>query len=178
MKTLQILGAVLLCGAVGCQSQSAHVHDHWSPRFIGPSMSRAFFTYDAETDGSYIDFQWRKKQSINMTVRRHVLNHNPENPFQTYDASVYEPRPVHSVVPRPWNYIHLEGVAFGAVTLVGGGMFFPIPVDSIMGTAEEGGKEEFMEGVNMTTRPIGVVTCSFLHDALRFPETKGTAWRD
>ena len=159
MKLLQILGASALLGAIGCQSQAAHIHDHWSPYFIGPSMARAFLTYDAEKDGSYLDFQWRKKQDINLTIRRHLFNQNPDNPFEGEDPTVYEPRPPNSIVPRPLTYL------------------FPLPIDSIIGSFEEGGLEEFMQGVNTTTRPFGVLTASFLHDSLGFPETKGDAWR-
>ena len=53
----------------------------------------------------------------------------------------------------------------------------PLPVDSIIATMEEGGEEEFMRGVDEVTRPMGVVTASFLHDYMGFPETRGSGWR-
>src|SRR6185436_4405044 len=112
--------------------------------------------YDWEKDGSYRDFQWQKKQDINLTVRRHFFNHNPENPFQAPAPEIYEPRPNHSLLPRPWNYIHVEGLATGAIIYGASGGFVPIPIDSLIGTFEEGGDDEFMQGVGTTFRPVGV----------------------
>lgn len=58
------LGSALLAGLTGCASQSKHARDHWTAYSVGPSMSRAFLSYDAESDGNYTDFQWRKKKSL------------------------------------------------------------------------------------------------------------------
>jgi len=170
------LGAALLVGLASCQSQAAHATDHWTGYSVGPSLSRAFLGYDAETDGNYTDFQWRKKKNIELTIRRHFFNQNPDNPFEPDDPSVYEPRPVHSILPAPQRYIHIEGLVFGSI-LLAEGAFIPIPIDSVMGTFEEGGSEEFVEGIGQTARPMGQVTASFMHDTLGFPETKGDAWR-
>lgn len=177
MKLLPILGVAGLGLFASCASHSSDLNAHWRERSTGPRMSRAFLSYDWEKDGNYRDFQWRKKQDINLTLRRHFFNHNPENPFQAEDRSIYEPRKTHSLLPRPWSYIHLEGLAMGAIAYAGGGFFLPLPVDSFIGTMEEGGDDEFMEGVGETFRPVGVVTASFMHDTLRVPETKGDAWR-
>src|SRR5258708_33962513 len=122
-------------------------------------MSRAFLSYDPEKAGSYLDFQWRKKKDIEMTLRRHFFNHNPDNPFEAYDPTVYEPRPKHSLLPAPWRYIHVEGIVIGAATLALSPTFYPIPVDSIIGTFEEGGGQEFMDGVGAASRPAGQATC-------------------
>lgn len=177
MKLLPLVVVSGLCFVAGCASHNSDLNRHWSERSTGPRMSRAFLTYDWEKDGSYKDFQWQKKQDINLTVRRHLFNDNPENPFQEPSPEVYAPRPNHSLVPRPWNYIHVEGVAMGAIMYGATGAFIPIPIDSIIGTMEEGGDDEFMQGVGTLFRPIGVVTASFMHDALNLPETAGDAWR-
>ncbi len=66
---------------------------------------------------------------------------------------------------------------FGAATLALSPVFIPIPIDSIIGTFEDGGGDEFMEGVGTFFRPAGQVTESFLHDALGFPENHGDDWR-
>jgi hypothetical protein len=177
LKLLAPLAGLAL--ATGCQSQAPYVHQHWSERSIGPRLSRAFLSYDPESDGNYRDFQWRKKQSINLTLARHFLNHNPDNPFQPEDNSFYQPRPNHSLLPRAYNYIHVEGLALGAIAYgAGGALIIPLPLDSIIGTFEEGGTEEFVNGIGETVRPLGVVTASFMHDALGLPETKGSGWRE
>src|SRR5262245_54002311 len=87
-------------------SHAPYVRQHWTADSLGPRMSRAFLTYDPESDGRYVDFQWRKKQAINVTLSRHFLNYNPENPFQTEDPSFYGKRPPHSLLPNPVRYIH------------------------------------------------------------------------
>jgi len=171
------IGAALLAGLTGCASQAQHARDHWTANSVGPSLSRHFLGYDAESDGNYTDFQWRKKKSIELTLRRHLFNENPDNPFEPYDPDVYAPRPVHSLLPAPQRYIHIEGLVFGAIAMSGGGAFIPVPIDSLIGTAEEGGAEEFMSGVGEGLRPLGQISASFMHDALGFPETKGDAWR-
>jgi hypothetical protein len=171
------LPLVALCGSAalslvaGCASQQP-VGNHWTSRSVQPSIARAFLSYDVENDGPYREFQWRKKQDINLTLRRHLFNHNPYNPFQQDAPELFEPRPPHSLLPRPWNYIHLEGLVFGAISYASGGIFLPLPIDSIIGTLEEGGDEEFFEGVGEATRPIGVLTESFLYDALPFPDNR------
>lgn len=170
------LGAALLVGLTSCQSQAAHARDHWTGYSVGPSLSRAFLSYDAESDGNYTDFQWRKKKSMELTIRRHFFNHNPDNPFEAVDPTIYEPRPIHSLLPAPYRYIHVEGLVFGAC-LLAEGAFFPLPIDSILGSFEEGGPEEFTDGITQTLRPVGHVTASFMHDALGFPETQGDDWR-
>jgi hypothetical protein len=175
-----VLAGLALCA--GCASQAPYVNKHWSARSIGPRMSRAFLSYNPETDGLYRDFQWRKKQAINLTLSRHFFNYNPENPFQTESQDFYKPRDNHSLLPDAWNYIHVEGIALGAIVYAAGAPFvLPLPIDSIIGTFEEGGAEEFVEGVNDTTRPIGVVTASFMHDGLGLPEKpgpEGGKWRE
>ena len=173
MKLPQRLGLGLALApallAAGCTSTPTTT-SHWSSNSIGPSMSRALLSYHPETDGSYRDFQWEKKQDINLTLMRHLLNYNPYNPYQPESTSFFEPRPPHSLLPRPWNYIHLEGLAVGAILYAAGGAFIPIPIDSVIGTLEEGGTEEFMAGVETTLEPPRAVLHSFMHDALSIPE--------
>jgi hypothetical protein len=172
MKLPLLCSVAALSLVAGCATQLP-VGNHWTSSSIGPSMSRALLGYDVENDGSYRDFQWRKKQSINLTLRRHLLNHNPENPFQPDAPEMFAPRPNHSLVPHPWDYIHIEGLALGAILYAGTGFFIPLPIDSIIATFEPGGSEEFFAGVGETVRPIGVVTQSFLYDALPFEDNRG-----
>lgn len=171
MKLPLLCGIAALSLVAGCATQ-VPVGNHWTSRSLGPSMSRALLSYDVEHDGPYREFQWRRKQDINLTLRRHIFNHNPYNPFEPDAPELFEPRPPHSLLPRPWNYIHVEGLVMGAILYAAGGVFVPLPIDSLIGTMEEGGDEEFFEGVGETVRPIGVMTESFLYDALPFPDNR------
>jgi hypothetical protein len=168
MKTLPLLGLASLLLATGCQSQAQYVNKHWSGEYVAPSMARHFLSYNPEMDGNYRDFAWEKKRAINWTIKRHFFNHNPENPFQPYDAEAFAPRPNNSLVPHPENYIHYEGIAMGAIIYGASGAFIPLPIDSIIGTFDEGGGKEFFDGVEELTRPLGQVTTSFLYDGIGF----------
>lgn len=172
-----LISAVATLGFTACRSQAAYENDHWTPYSIGPSLSRNILGYSAENDGDYKVFQWKRKKSIELTLRRHFFNNNPDNPFEPYDPSVNAPRPNHSLFPNFVQYIHVEGILLGAATTAFSPILYPIPVDSIIGTFEEGGGDEFVAGIQETARPMGQATASFLHDALGFPETEGDAWR-
>ncbi len=137
--------------AAGCSSSGQYTTDHWSEHSVGPSVSRYFLGYDAAKDGDYRDFQWRRKQDVNLLLRRYFLNHNPDNSHQREVASRYAPRPNHSLLPNPVRYIHVEGLVLGFA--VG----FPLPVDSILGTLEPGGFQEFNNGIKETLSPLGTV---------------------
>ncbi len=143
--------------------------DHWNAAYIAPRFQRAALGYDAERDGRYVDYQYANKKSIYLTMKRHFLNQNPENPFQAVDEGFYEPRPVSSIVPRPWEYINFEGIAWGAIISgATGGIFFPVPIDSIIGTFSEGGGDEFKEGIRQTFSgdEKKTTSASFLHEAI------------
>jgi hypothetical protein len=172
MKLFFLVAASSVFALAGCESQAAHVHDHWSPYYVQPSLSRAFLSYDPEMDGNYREFQYKKKKSINLTLRRYFFNDNPDNPFQAPDPTWYEPRPNHSIVPRPWDYIHVEGLVLGLVPYTPGAVFVPIPVDSIIATFDTGGDQEFVDGIGMTLQPAAVITTSFLYDGLGFEDNR------
>ena len=159
IKTPTLFAALLLC-LVGCSTSPGLINQHWSADSTNPRAARFFTGYDSSLGQSYRDYQWEQKQDINLTLRRHFFNHNPENPYQ--DPVEVKPRPVHSLLPNPVNYIHLEGLVLGGIMFAAGGPFIPLPLDSILGTMEPGGTEEFMEGVAITFRPLGVMTASFL----------------
>jgi len=131
-------------------------------------MASHFLGYNPQFDGSYRDFAWRKKEAINLTIQRHLFNHNPDNPFQPVDKSYKKARPNNSLLPHPEYYIHYEGLVLGAATMAAGGMFIPLPIDSIIGTFEPGGGDEFAAGFHETFEPLAVVTSSFLYGAVGF----------
>ncbi len=155
-----LLATLAFAVAPGCSSPSK-ADDHWNIDSVGPRVVYAFTGYEADDWKNYREFAWSKKANINRTIQRHLLNWNPDNPNQPIDESRWEPRPTNSILPKPHWYIHLEGVALGAVVYAAGGAFFPIPADSIFGTFEKGGGDEFFEGIERTLTPGKKLTASY-----------------
>ena len=168
MKLLPPLAVLGLCLAAGCNANpDTNSHDHWNMRGLSPRFQRAVLGYDAEKDGRYIDYQYENKKSIYLTMKRHMLNQNPENPFQMEDTEFYKPRAPHSILPRPWEYINVEGAAWGGIIAGASGAWIPVPIDSIIGTLSEGGHDEFGEGLRRTFEGDGSTTsASFLHESI------------
>ncbi len=147
------LAATLALGSLSCHmttsgydftAQGQQIDNHWNANSVAPRATRFFLGYDSQRDGTYRDFQHARKQSIELTLRRHLLNHNPDNPNHPEVASRYAARPNHSVFPNPLRYFHLESIIIGAaLTPITGGVLIPIPIDSLIGTFEKGGVAEF-----------------------------------
>ena len=133
-----------------CASAPGPYDNHWNIGGLGPRLAYHGLSYQPHLSDSYRDHQWQQKQDINLTLRRHFLNNNPENPFQPEDPSLSEPRPPHSIVPDPINYFHLESLVFGAAFAALGGTFIPVPLASIIGSMEKGGGAEFVQGLKQT----------------------------
>ena len=144
-----LLGGALLV-STSCKTGTVTPQSHWNVESVLPRAVKHFTGYRAELDGSYRDFQWRKKKDINLTLRRHFLNNNPYNPAQPYDPSVIEVRPPHSLVPDVANYLHVESLFFGIFFAGASGAFVPVPVDSLIATFTPGGFAEFGKGVSDT----------------------------
>ncbi|MCA9001978.1 MAG: hypothetical protein KDB61_08650 [Planctomycetes bacterium] len=148
-----ILAASLALGSTSCYMTKSgydftaagqNVDSHWTVQSTFPRMGRFFLGYDSQRDGTYKDFAYARKQSVELTLRRHFLNHNPDNPNHAEVASRFEPRPNNSILPNPLRYFHVESVLLGAaLTPVTGGVLIPIPLDSLIGTFEVGGVAEF-----------------------------------
>lgn len=146
MKTLPLLALAGLLMTAGCNSPS-QINNHWSARSIGPRAMRTFTGYEADKDGPYIDYQWEQKSRIYKTARRHFLNWNEDNPFQSENPNWNADRPVNSILPRPHYYL-LPDLGFS----------------SALATMEGSqGKEEFVAGVSETFRPTRVYVSSFVH---------------
>jgi len=82
MKLLPLLGVASLAFASACQSQGKYVNKHWDANYVGPSISRHFLNYNPQEDGPYGHFLGTQMDDIRLTLRRHIFNNNPENPFQ------------------------------------------------------------------------------------------------
>lgn len=151
--------AALLAAALApsCQLSGERIDDHWSFESVPPRIARATLGYDASKETSYRDFAWDRKQANSLTFRRYFLNHNPLNPNQRPVDGMFDKRPVNSPLPNPWNYVHFEGLILGFAATGG---LFPLPIDSIIGTFEPGGADEFKEGIGQTFGREGAVTAS------------------
>lgn len=152
--------AVLLAAtfvAPSCQVSGESIDDHWNFASVPPRVARHVLGYDASKEPSYREFAWDRKQANSLTFRRYFLNHNPMNPNQRAVPELYEKRPVNSILPNPWNYVHFEGLILGWAATGG---FFPLPIDSLLGTFERGGSDEFAEGISQGFASKGVVTTS------------------
>lgn len=148
LRFVPLLAATLLAGA--CQSGGPTTRNNalWKPDSLKYRMGKHFFGYRPDVDGKYIDYQFQKKQDVNLTLRRHFLNNNPDNPMEADDPSLTQRRPPHSLLPDVYDYMHVEALLAGVVTVAWGGTFLPIPVDSLM-TTVFGGRpawNEFGEG--------------------------------
>ncbi|QDV06899.1 hypothetical protein Poly30_24160 [Planctomycetes bacterium Poly30] len=153
---LTIAAVAATCAALlaSCQFSGNKINDHWNFDSVSPRATRILTGYDASKESSYKDFAWNRKKANGLTFRRYFMNHNPLNPNQEPVKSYYEPRPVNSILPNPWNYIHFEGLVIGGA--IAGG--FPVPVDSIIGTFERGGIDEFKAGIRSAFDNKGVIT--------------------
>ncbi len=155
MKTKLSAVCALLVGAVlsvstGCQSAPGYAQSHWNIGSVPSRVAYRFFNYREDLDGSYREHQWREKQDINLTLRRHFLNNNPYNPFQADDPSLTDPRPPHSILPDPIDYFHVESLSAGVGLLALTGVFIPIPIGSLLATLQPGGPSEMLEGITDT----------------------------
>lgn len=145
--TVLALSAGLLAS---CASNPGRHDNHWNIGGLGPRLAYHGLSYRPDLSVTYRDHQWQQKQDINLTLRRHFLNNNPENPFQPEDTSLSEPRAPHSIVPDPIDYFHLESIVIGLAFSAGTGTFIPLPIGSLLGTLESGGAAEFWEGISQT----------------------------
>lgn len=169
-----LLASALALLAVACQGSGQEINDHWNADSVSPRVARFFLGYDGERHSDYRDFAWERKQNINLTLRRHFLHHNPHNP----NHSDVDPRrrPKNSILPDPVTFFHVEGILLGFAASAGG-TFILLPVDSIIGVFEEGGRDEFMEGITESFgKTFGAVSATPAHNWIK-PEAAGTVKR-
>ena len=147
MKLLPFCGlAAALAFTTACQVPDGPRANHWNIESLGPRVTYNFLGYRADRDGTYREFQWQQKQDINLTIRRHLFNDNPDNPFQHPHPEAPPERMPNSVLPDPITFFHADSLAWGGVVWGATGSFVPIPVAGLLGVFEKGGFEEFGEG--------------------------------
>jgi len=121
--------------------------EHWVVDSVPERMVRHLTGYRADLDGSFVDFQYRKKKHIDNTLRRHFANNSSDSPFEGFDDSQTKRRGAHSIAPDPLYYMHAESLFIGFTTLGIWGTFVPIPIDSLTATiVSPDGWEEFWDG--------------------------------
>jgi hypothetical protein len=137
--TIGVLGTACKTGLVAEQG------DHWTIDSVPRRMVKHFTGYRPEVHGEFVEYQYKKKKDINLTLRRHFANNSPDNPFEANDESLTSRRPPHSIGPDPLYYMHAESVFIGLGLLGITGAFIPIPIDSLVATFN-GNWDEFGRG--------------------------------
>jgi hypothetical protein len=79
-----LLVAALALGATSCSSQRTHYDDHWNNRSVGLRMGNYAYNYREDRDGEFWAYQGRQMSSVGLTLQRHFLNENPDNPLQPH----------------------------------------------------------------------------------------------
>lgn len=177
MKSIPLfIAASAAITLASCSAGPNRAKDHWSAHSVGPRMSRAFLGYQSDVDGEYVDYQWKQKQSINRTISRHLLNDNPENPFTMSADTPSTQRPLHSPLPNPFTYFHVESLVYGGLMYAAMGSFIPIPVDSLIATFSPGGGEEFVHGIQTTAEPMGILLLTVLPGETYESDAVITGW--
>ena len=80
MKTPLLLASALVLGA--CASSNPDYTSHWNAGYAGESAEHTFTGFDSEVDDSRYQHASDGAASIALTIRRHVMNDNPNNPLQ------------------------------------------------------------------------------------------------
>lgn len=165
MKRFALLASAALLCLSGCRSTPTQQYNHWSLSSVGPRMSHHFLGgYDYYKHGTWREFDYAQKKDIERTLRRHFLNTNYDNPFQADNSNRYGERHHHSFAPYPWEYIHVEGLVMGALMLNPSvDIFLALPIGSLLGTMDNGGVEEFFDGIGQAAEPAGVLAASVAH---------------
>ena len=136
-------GLVLSSLLTGCKSGAGTPSSHWNIDSVDDRIVKHFTGYRGGVDGTYLEFQRRKKDALNLTIRRHFLNNNPDNPFQPEDASRFEHEAPYGPLPNPVNWFSAESIFIGAALLAWTGTFIPLPLDSIIALASPDGAHQF-----------------------------------
>jgi hypothetical protein len=146
--TTGTLRLALLCSVLLVSSCTTKRYYQGRDDHVGYRMSKHFLGYRPKLDGTYLEYQYRKKKELNMTFKRHFLNDGDEVIRNRDDAQLTAQRPPHSVFPDFPYYMHAESVATGLVTLGMTGSFIPVPVDSVGATVLGGPPAwgEFVDG--------------------------------
>jgi hypothetical protein len=89
------LGALVGLGlALSSCTSPAYENNHWHITNIAPRVGYHFFGYRSSVDGSYFSKLGRDGGSVGLTVRRHFVGDNPNNPLLPQPTPApYRPHP-------------------------------------------------------------------------------------
>jgi hypothetical protein len=94
MKRLS-LGALAAFGLLASScTTTAYENNHWHINHIAPRVSYHFFGYRPSVDGAYHEKLWSDIGDMGVTLRRHFINDNPDNPLLAHPTlPPYRPQP-------------------------------------------------------------------------------------
>lgn len=143
-----LLGAALLALIAGCHTTGTQ-YNHWRLEGLTPRVAYHFLRYDTNSGVPYRRVASQQRLDIDMTIKRHLFNYNPTNPFKRKTAW----RPPHktfSPLPDPIHFFHLSSLAFATATLGAGGSFIVFPIEVVPVLFEDGGAAELWGGISAT----------------------------
>ncbi len=76
-----LAGIALAALASSCVTPTSAQSNHWRVESIGPRITYHLFGYDGTRDGTALDFGLREASSVGKTLKRRLLNWNPDNPL-------------------------------------------------------------------------------------------------
>lgn len=76
------LGALCASLCSSCVTDGSKMNDHWNPASMPARMQRTFTGYDVSRDGPFMEWLQRDADSIGLTLQRHLLGFNPDNPLR------------------------------------------------------------------------------------------------
>lgn len=115
--TVGALALAVVTSTLGCQTDPVIADSHWNIDSLDNRIIKHATGYRGPIDGSYTDYQWKKEQSIYLTLRRHLLNNDPTNPLEPDDPSVTSPRPAAGLLPDPERWVGNDTVAIAVATV-------------------------------------------------------------
>ena len=98
------LGALCASLCSSCVTDGSKMNDHWNPSSMPSRMQRTLTGYDASRDGSVTEWLASDANSIGLTLQRHLLGFNPDNPNEEEESTF------------SYNYIETQ---FGVLDLDG-----------------------------------------------------------
>lgn len=134
MKSIRLFAVALLVAS--CQTHQPEIMrtSHWNIQSLENRTSHHLLNYQPTRDGDYGDFRREENRALAMTLRRHLLNQNPENPFQDWGDSYATNAYPQDLFVNPFDILYLGAVAGGLAAGAAG--FFVIEIDASIGGAQ------------------------------------------